>query len=85
MKEFEYIIKEAVGMHARPASLLAKEASAYQSSIVLDRNGDQANAKRLMSLMSLGVRHLEKVKFVIEGEDEELAADKLKAFCEQNL
>lgn len=38
MKEFEYVKEEAVGIHARPASLLVKEASGYKSSIMLFKN-----------------------------------------------
>lgn len=85
MKEFDYTIKEKLGIHARPASLLAKEAMRYESNITLGRNGDMADAKRLMSVMSLGVRYSEQVKFMIEGKDEDLAADKLRIFCEENL
>lgn len=85
MREFEYVIKDAVGIHARPASLLAKEASGCKSSIMLCRNGDKADAKRLLSIMALGVKCSETVRFVIEGEDEEAAVHKLEAFCRQNL
>jgi phosphocarrier protein HPr len=85
MKEFEYVIKGAVGIHARPASLLAKEASGYKSSIMLCKNEERVDAKKLLSIMSLGVKCSEKVRFIIEGEDEEPAADQLKIFCEQNL
>lgn len=32
MKEFTYTIKDEQGIHARPASILAKEAKKYESS-----------------------------------------------------
>lgn len=85
MKEFEYTIKEPFGIHARPAALLFKEAAHYESNITLDRNGDRVNAKILMSVMSLDVKYSEKVKFIIEGKDENLAAEKLRIFCDENL
>lgn len=85
MKEFEYIIKETSGIHARPAALLSKEAARYVSNITLDRDGDRINAKNLMSVMSLDVKYSEKVKFIIEGSDENLAAEKLSIFCDENL
>jgi phosphocarrier protein HPr len=85
MKEFEYVIKGAIGIHARPASLLAKEASGYKSNIILCRNEDRVDAKKLVSIMSLGVKCSDKVQFIIEGEDEASASDQLKVFCEQNL
>lgn len=85
MKEFEYVIKETVGIHARPASLLVKEASGFKSMVLIYRNEDRADAKKLLSIMSLGVKCSETVRFVVEGEDEEAAADKLQEFCRQSL
>ena len=35
MKEFSYTITDPVGIHARPAGLLAKAAKAYQSTVTL--------------------------------------------------
>ena len=40
MKEFTYTIKEPVGIHARPAGMLAKEAKTCQSTVtIVDKNG----------------------------------------------
>ena len=39
MKEFTYTIKEPVGIHARPAGMLAKEAKAHESTVtIVDKN-----------------------------------------------
>ena len=35
MKEFTYTIKEPVGIHARPAGMLAKEAKTCQSTVTI--------------------------------------------------
>lgn len=35
MKKFEYKVKDEVGIHARPAGLLVKEAKKFQSRITL--------------------------------------------------
>ena len=85
MKKFEYIITEPVGIHARPAGLLVKAASVYESSITIERDGKTADVKRLMALMSLGVKCDEKVTFIIEGTDEDIAVADLEAFCKENL
>ena len=69
MKSFEYVIKEEVGIHARPASLLVKEVTAYNSRITIEKAGKKADAKRLLSVMALGVKCGEKVGFTIEGDD----------------
>ena len=56
MKEFVYTIKEPVGIHARPAGMLAKEAKACQSTVtIVDKNGKSVDATRLMALMGMGL------------------------------
>ncbi|MCI6714126.1 MAG: HPr family phosphocarrier protein, partial [Lachnospiraceae bacterium] len=44
MKEFDYVITDEVGIHARPAGLLVKEAKKYESKIVLSKDGKKAEA-----------------------------------------
>lgn len=85
MKSFKYTIKEEVGIHARPASLLVKEAASFASSVTLEKEGKKADVKSILMLMALGVKFGEEVTFFIEGDDEEIAAEKLKEFCDGNL
>ena len=61
MKSFKYVIKEAVGIHARPASLLVKEAATYTSTVTIESGGKRADAKRLLALMALGVKYDQEV------------------------
>lgn len=85
MKEFNYVIKDEIGIHARPAGLLVKEAKKYESKIVLSANGKKAEATKLMAIMGLGVRTGQTVEIEISGADEEAAYDGIKAFFEENL
>lgn len=85
MKQFEYLIAEPLGIHARPAGMLVKTASAYKSTITIEKDGKKADAKRLLALMSLGVKCGETVTFTIEGEDEDIAAAELEGFSKENL
>ena len=39
MKKFTYTIKDSVGIHARPAGLLAKKAKEFESVVTIDKNG----------------------------------------------
>ncbi|MDU2665112.1 MAG: HPr family phosphocarrier protein, partial [Clostridium perfringens] len=41
----EVIVKNSTGLHARPATLLVKKASAFKSDISLEYNGKKANVK----------------------------------------
>lgn len=85
MKTFSYEIKDEIGIHARPAGLLVKEAKKYESKIILNVNGKSAEATRLMAVMSLGVKQGQVVEITAEGADEENAYEGIKAFFEQNL
>ncbi len=85
MKEFRYVIKDSVGIHARPAGMLVKTAGAFQSSITVKKGEKTADAKKLFSIMSLGAKCQDTILFTIEGSDEQEAADALQKFCEENL
>ena len=85
MKTFEYTIKDAMGIHARPAGLLVKEVAKYKSKISLTKDGKTVDAARLMAVMSLGVKQGQVITVTAEGEDEDTAASGMKAFFEANL
>ncbi len=85
MKIFNYEITDEIGIHARPAGLLVKEAKNYSSKITLKANGKSAEATKLMAIMSLGVKHGQTVEVTVEGADEDTAFEGMKAFFEHNL
>ena len=82
MKEFKYVVMDELGLHARPAGLLVKEAAKFKSAITLDSGAD---AKRIMAVMSMGVKKGVEVTVSIEGEDEDAAYETIKKFFEDNL
>ena len=67
-------------MHARHAGLLAKEASRFQSEIMLTKGDRSANAKGILALMGLGIKQGDLVQIDIEGEDEDIAVMELKNY-----
>lgn len=86
MKEFQYKIKDGVGIHARPAGLLVKETEKFLSDIQIKMSDDRsADAKRLFALMGLGAAKDDVITVSISGEDEEVAAAAIKVFLEKNL
>ena len=85
MKTFEYTIKDELGIHARPAGLLVKEAKKYESECTITKDGKTKKLTQLMMLMSLGVKQGETVTVTAEGADEDTAIEGLKAFFEVNL
>ena len=85
MQNFSYVIKDEVGIHARPAGLLVKEAKKYKKKKKIVKGEKSADAAKLMMVMSLGVKCGEEVAVEVEGEDEETACKEMKAFFESNL
>lgn len=85
MKEFSYTVQDALGIHARPAGLLAKQAKKFVSKITVTNGGKSADATRVMALMTLGVHQGQTVHLTIEGEDEEAALEAVQAFFQENL
>lgn len=85
MKTFNYVIKDEVGIHARPAGLLVKEAKNYSSVITIVKGDKSAVATKLMAVMSLGVKCGEEITVNVEGEDEDTAVAGIKAFMEANM
>lgn len=85
MKEYSHKIEAENGLHARPAGALASIAKKFSSQIKVKTQSKEADAKRLLSLMSLGASHGTELNFLIEGEDENEAYEALKDFCENTL
>lgn len=85
MKEFEYTIKDKLGIHARPAGMLVKAASQFQSVITLDTGSKKVDAKKIMALMTSGAVQGTVVKCTAEGSDEEEAIAAIQKFFKENL
>ena len=85
MKTFQYEITDPIGIHARSAGQLVKTAKAFQSKVMVEYNGKQTEATRLMSVMGMGIRHGSVVTVTVEGPDEEAVAQQLQAFFRETL
>ncbi len=85
MKSFEYTITDPVGLHARPAGLLVKEAKKYTDTILIHKGEKSAEAKKLMALMALCILKGETITVTVEGENEEATVSELEAFFKENL
>lgn len=85
MKSFEYTIKDELGIHARPAGMLAKAAKALDSEITISLNGKSAVASKLMAVMGLGVKCGDTVTVSINGGDEIASEKTIREFFTANL
>ena len=85
MKQFTYTVSDPLGIHARPAGLLAKEAKKFSSVCTITKDGQTKKLTQLMMLMSMGVKQGDTVTVAAEGEDEEAAIAALQSFFENHL
>lgn len=85
MKEFKYVITDPLGIHARPAGLLAKEAGRFQSVCTLTKGDTSRKLTGLMLLMSMGIKCGDEVTVRAEGADEDAAITALEAFFRARL
>jgi len=85
MKEFDYTIKDSVGIHARPAGMLVKLVKGLDSTVTVTKGDRSVNATQLMKLMGMGIKCGDKISFSIEGGDEEASAKAVEDFMNANL
>ena len=85
MKEFEFVVTDPQGIHARPAGLLVKEAKKFESNISVFKGARKGDLKKIFTIMALGVKQGETIKVQVEGADEELAASAVEAFLKENF
>ena len=76
MKEFQYTVKDACGIHARPAGLLVKTVKGFASTATLEKDGKSCD---------MGVNQGETITIKVEGDDEEAAAAAIQKFLTENV
>ena len=85
MKEFTYVIKDKLGIHARPAGMLVKLVKNYESNIEITKGDKTIGAGQLLKLMGLAVKCGEEVRVTVEGPDEDVAFEGVQKFFTENL
>lgn len=80
-----FVIENETGLHARPATEIAKIAMKYPCNVNLIVNGKTINAKSPLMIMSAGIKSKTELEILCDGEDEEQAIEELKTFLQSNL
>ena len=82
------IIQEAVlryNFHARPCAYFVNQTSKFRANITIVRGDRSGNGKSVISVMMLELAEGDKVKIVIDGNDEEEAMKKVVYLIENPL
>ena len=85
MIEIRHIIADELGIHARPAAQLVKMCSSYNCNIEIGTPVKMVDAKRVMGVMSLAIKHGNEVTMTFDGSDAVQASESLEAFLKGNL
>ena len=85
MRSFEYTVKDALGLHARPAGMLVRLVQSLGDRVEIKKGEKTVNGTRLLSLMGLGIRCGDTVTVEIEGQSEAKSEALLLEFFEKNL
>ena len=78
-------IKNASGLHARPAGMFVNKAAEFKSTVEVIAKGKTVNAKSIMGIMSLGLAKGDELTISAKGEDEETAVNTLVELIESGF
>jgi phosphocarrier protein HPr len=85
MPEIQLTINNAVGLHARPASLFVQEANKFSSDITVFLGDTEADAKSILDLLLLGANQGCTIKVQAEGLDAKEALMAIQNLHAQNF
>ena len=85
MTERTLTIRNRAGMHARPAALLVKTASAFAAQIFIEKDGERINGKSIMGVITLGATYNSQLLVIADGPDEAAALDALERLFENRF
>ena len=85
MIEQDLKIVNRLGLHARPAALIAQTAAGFQSDITLTKDGVDVNAKSIMGVMMLAAEFGSTLHLRVEGNAEQEAFEAIKKIFDENF
>ncbi len=81
----EVVVKNQVGLHARPATFFIQKANEYKSSIWVEKEDRRVNAKSLLGVLSLGIVGGASIRIIADGPDEKDAVEGLIKMVESGF
>ncbi|VVM06344.1 HPr-like protein Crh [Methylacidimicrobium cyclopophantes] len=83
--EAEVVIRNKLGLHARPAAMFVKVANRFSSNIQVEKEGEVVNGKSIMGIMILAANQGSRLKVSAKGPDAAAAVDALRDLVERNF
>lgn len=79
------VVASSVGLHARPAAILADAVDESGVDIVISFDGEEADAASLLEIMTLGVKHGDEVTLSTEDDNAGAVLDSLVELLSRDL
>jgi phosphocarrier protein HPr len=80
------VVGSRVGLHSRPAKLVAEEAAKLSVIVKIAKNGgDPVDARSLLSILAMGAKKGDEVIVTAEGEGADAAVEALALLIERDL
>ena len=77
MKVINYEVKNPLGIHARPAAILAQACTNFKAAVTIECNGESASGNNVLQILALHAATGSTLKITIDGEDADACADKI--------
>jgi phosphocarrier protein len=81
----QVVVKGDHGLHARPAGVLAKQAQSFEADIFLVNDGQKADAKSILDVLTLAAGPGDVVEIHARGEDADQALDTLRILFDRQF
>jgi len=78
-------IKNELGLHARSAAMIVRALERYRSSVFLERDGNQVDARSLLDILTLGCPRNSHILVRAEGEDALELVDRIEKLVDDNF
>lgn len=84
MKIIHVTVVHPSGLHARPASLLARIVQSYDCDVEVWKKADKKqHITGVIPIMALGAVNGDKLTFALSGRDEKAAAEAIRKFIDE--
>jgi phosphocarrier protein HPr len=85
MPEATVTLRNASGLHARPAKIFARAAAAAAADVAVEKDGRRVNAKSVLSLLTLDCHQGDEIVIAVDGEGAEATLADLVALVEAGI
>ncbi|MBQ0065478.1 MAG: HPr family phosphocarrier protein [Firmicutes bacterium] len=85
MKEFTYVVTNPLGIHARPAALLAQTCVDIKGSVTIACNDRTADGSNVLQILALAAKQGDTLTVAVEGENEDADIAKIEELLKAEL